>query len=93
MHDSFKVINYINSIKINISFITEGLTSIIQHLDVCINFSVKNIIRDEYEHVINIFNSPGKIKIKRDVKLDYIMKRWSNNNEIINEMIKNSFLY
>ena len=69
-----------------------GLTSIIQSLDISINFSFKNPVRNKYiNHIMNNSNDRNHIIISKIEVINLINEVWYDYNIITKKMIFKSF--
>ena len=92
MHVTDEIRNLYTSGKKQLIEIPNGLTSIIQPLDVSINFPFKNAIRNKYINFI-IHNNHGinNIKVGRIEVINWINEVWYDYNIITKDMIFKSF--
>lgn len=90
MHYSYDIQKYLSLKKINFIFILAGLTGILQPLDVCINKPFKEIIKRNYEELIQSFKLDKIPKIKRETLIKWIVETWEIG--IKKELVEKSFL-
>ena len=92
MHVTDEIRNLYTSGKKQLIEIPNGLTSIIQPLDVSINFPFKNAIRNKYiNFIINNNHDINNIKVGRIEVINWINEVWYDYNIITKNMIFKSF--
>ena len=89
IHYSYDIKKYLSLKTINFIFISDGLTDILQPLEVCINKPFKEIIKRNYKKLIH--SLLDKIpKIKREALIKWIVETWEA--RIKKELVEISFL-
>ena len=92
MHITDEIRNLYNSRNKQLIEIPNGLTSIIQPLDVSINYSFKNAVRNKYiNHIINNNNDINHIKVSKIKVINWINEVKYDYNIITKNMICKSF--
>ena len=93
IHITDEIRNLYNSRNKHLIEIPNGLTSIIQPLDVSSNNSIKNAVRNKYiNHIINNNNDINHIKVSKIKVINWINEVKYDYNIITKNMICKSFI-